>query len=836
MEYLHQVYPEDGNFTSPTVDFVFVHGLNSRSKDDFAMKTWSHSNGVFWPKDLLRPSLLNCRVLIFSYNSNVTSGATIQGIKQHAGNLLDRLKRKRDEFVPNSVPIIFIAHSLGGLVVKQVAVDANSARLGLGGRREKQVPMDNDHSGICKFGADDDVFEPVIGNVKELVKRFTGRIELLKDLHQHFEDSPDVPYILQGMGGSGLDAEFQKLKQMLSKDTNTHLIPEPTEWLGKQRELLIVFDNADDPVIDFQGCHVLFTTRDRRLSSAVGGAKQDIPMMSQKDSIDLFTAERSFTPLVNPSELHLIKDLVEKVGRLPLALSLAAALLRESPNISLSDYLNYFNCQNERIELLGFKQAFSNYNASVMTTWEISFNHVNDGNAVAADILQLLGFLHRDSIPTSILKDALKTKTIKINTEISIWQLEKNAALNLKFLEKHLGIDQAISLLHSLCLISLDQSSDKISLHPLVREWIRARLERKEKIMWVKRAMLLLYSQVSFPPLTDLLRPSMSTKEYYPYMQSIWDVVKNVPPDAGTGFDECLLSTVFIALSLVREQELNPFSNFSSPHAKPNLWEVVLKLLDWVAMRNQTTIFLLSGQLQALLEKYFLPGGFCLWPQERDLQILEIFWEPVGSLEGHSIATFVGKFSSFNKAISILLDGWITANNGPQNSTHLEQLGLCLFSLIQIVIIGPPYRLNYGYQKAVAPFKLDLYQWAHNVGCQFNSVLGCYMHTQMNLYCAEHLNLWSIHGPQYWSKVNIVFEKDLPNLSYIHDGEYEKFLHLYGKSLWECGMEDKICEFFGSEPIKERAERISQKWVGRVKARRRRQRQRGKIQHCLPTQ
>jgi hypothetical protein len=76
---------------------------------------------VFWPKDLLMADFPNARILTFGYNTVVTQGyeATSQGtIFSHARNLLYGLEAKR-RASPNR-NLVFIAHSLGGILVKEV--------------------------------------------------------------------------------------------------------------------------------------------------------------------------------------------------------------------------------------------------------------------------------------------------------------------------------------------------------------------------------------------------------------------------------------------------------------------------------------------------------------------------------------------------------------------------------------------------------------------------------------------------------------------------------------------------------------------------------------------
>lgn len=96
-------------------DIVFVHGLNGHRE-----KTWSHSS-ILWPKDLLPQDLPNARIITWGYNANVApiSGLSSQNsLHGHARNLLLHLERLREEDYERSRPVVFIGHSLGGLVVK----------------------------------------------------------------------------------------------------------------------------------------------------------------------------------------------------------------------------------------------------------------------------------------------------------------------------------------------------------------------------------------------------------------------------------------------------------------------------------------------------------------------------------------------------------------------------------------------------------------------------------------------------------------------------------------------------------------------------------------------
>lgn len=85
-----------------------------------------NAEDVFWPRDLLPRECREARILTWGYNTDVTKGyegTNKNNIFAHAKNLLAALKRER----PKNRPIIFVAHSLGGIVVKEVLRRSNES-------------------------------------------------------------------------------------------------------------------------------------------------------------------------------------------------------------------------------------------------------------------------------------------------------------------------------------------------------------------------------------------------------------------------------------------------------------------------------------------------------------------------------------------------------------------------------------------------------------------------------------------------------------------------------------------------------------------------------------
>jgi hypothetical protein len=62
------------------------------------------------------------RIMLFGYNSNVAFGSTNATIFDHASALLSLLSEKRSATTSKTRYLLFVAHSLGGLVVKQARI------------------------------------------------------------------------------------------------------------------------------------------------------------------------------------------------------------------------------------------------------------------------------------------------------------------------------------------------------------------------------------------------------------------------------------------------------------------------------------------------------------------------------------------------------------------------------------------------------------------------------------------------------------------------------------------------------------------------------------------
>jgi hypothetical protein len=93
----------------------------------------SYPDSLYWPEDLLSKDFEDLRILTYGYDSHVShffkGPANQNNITAHGRSLLNALELSRRSDPKR--PLIFIVHSLGGLMLKEVRVHSNRERHGI---------------------------------------------------------------------------------------------------------------------------------------------------------------------------------------------------------------------------------------------------------------------------------------------------------------------------------------------------------------------------------------------------------------------------------------------------------------------------------------------------------------------------------------------------------------------------------------------------------------------------------------------------------------------------------------------------------------------------------
>ncbi|KAH8145939.1 uncharacterized protein LAJ45_10081 [Morchella importuna] len=107
---------------NPIIDIVAIHGLNGHRE-----RSWTADNGVNWLKDLLPEKSPNARIFSYGYDSRTHGPVSEQHLHDHGVALVSDLSLVRRSTQTEGRPIIFIAHSLGGIICKSALIHASLA-------------------------------------------------------------------------------------------------------------------------------------------------------------------------------------------------------------------------------------------------------------------------------------------------------------------------------------------------------------------------------------------------------------------------------------------------------------------------------------------------------------------------------------------------------------------------------------------------------------------------------------------------------------------------------------------------------------------------------------
>ncbi len=285
-------------------------------------------------------------------------------------------------------------------------------------------------------------------------------------------------------------AHLLQLQEHLEQDQKL-IIDAVRRWLRGHQRWLLILDNVEDfqMIQEFlppgHRGNVLITTRAQDTGSLV--QSHELKSMTQQEGM-LFLSRRTKlltqedTPLdsIPAEQLAALQHIWQEMEGLPLALDQAGAYMVETASTPV-EYLKIY--QQRRNDLLAERgQWFIGHPASVVTTFFLCFEKIEQMNALATDILRMCAFLYAEAIPEELFLNGAHRLGTSLSSSIT----------------DPIDWNRAIATLRSYSLIHREGEPQKtLTVHRLVQAVLKDAMEKPTFRHWVRQAVLAVNS--SFP-------------------------------------------------------------------------------------------------------------------------------------------------------------------------------------------------------------------------------------------------------------------------------------------------------------------------------------------------
>ncbi len=318
-------------------------------------------------------------------------------------------------------------------------------------------------------------------------------------------------------------------------------LPYVKNWLSKNPGWLLIYDNVNnyEAIKEFlpnNGGSIILTTRQRKWPNTF--KILDIDVMKEEESIALIQS------LINrdiaETEKKSVKELVDALGYLPLALAQAGAYIRQN-SISFSDYLDLYK-KNEQQLLADNTLPEGTDSLSVSVTWNISLEAIiKESQAInqpplALHLLSVCAYLAPERIPQDLLLGWLKKNYSNLSSP-------------------ELLLQKLISQLWQYSLI--DRGDKDITVHRLIQAVVRHQhrqlSEKKDApyeqltLEWYNKFLKNVH--VEFHRKTQALEDETRKELLFPHLQNLAKNYQQLWPEKSSeGFGEILLDIASVFL------------------------------------------------------------------------------------------------------------------------------------------------------------------------------------------------------------------------------------------------------------------------------------------------
>jgi len=347
---------------------------------------------------------------------------------------------------------------------------------------------------------------------------FTGRDNVLDQLHKKLTSTKSValsqPMAISGLGGIGktqtaveyayryheeykavlwakadsyesLISDYSSIAELLNlpekndKDQNLIIIA-TKRWLEENSGWLLILDNADDPKIieDFLPLkpkgYIFLTSRSQSFENIGISNPVELEKMLPSEAKEFFL-KRSGRIKLKATEIEAIESIAQELDYLPLAMEQAGAYIFKI-KCSFQDYLSSYRERGLRL-LEKFPASTGKYPESVATTWSLNFEQVMQKSIAAAELLYASAFLEHDNIPFEIISKGANELGTAIASSLD--NIENDP----------LVLDEVFEPLIQYSLINRDFAIHTYSIHRLVQEVLKDRMDVPTQRLWSERVV-----------------------------------------------------------------------------------------------------------------------------------------------------------------------------------------------------------------------------------------------------------------------------------------------------------------------------------------------------------
>ncbi|MZD03473.1 tetratricopeptide repeat protein [Streptomyces sp. SID5785] len=275
-------------------------------------------------------------------------------------------------------------------------------------------------------------------NVPPRNERFTGRDEVLEQIHRVFLDSEGERCVLRGISGVGktqigreyayrfrneYDIVWQvnsgypgtareqlaelalRLELPAGRETGDRIraVQNALRSGNPYRNWLLIFDGADsvdgiENLLPDGPGHVLITTLTRDWSAFSRTQEIEIHPFTRRESV-AFACRRA--PRLTAAQAD---SLAAAVQDLPLLVNQTASWLAINETMPVEPYID--SILNGRPNEFGLSFVDDDYQKSVWTSWSLTQNMLREKHPDASELLKIFGFFSPDAIPVGLIQSA----------------------------------------------------------------------------------------------------------------------------------------------------------------------------------------------------------------------------------------------------------------------------------------------------------------------------------------------------------------------------------------------------------------------------------------------